>query len=50
MIAARMAGLIAGRKGIMDIALDPKGLSSDGMHDRMAIAAKLSILELEPVD
>jgi hypothetical protein len=45
-----MAGLIAGRKGVVDIALDSKGLSSDGMHDRMAIAAKLSILELESLD
>lgn len=50
MVAAGMAGLIAGRKGVVDIALDSKGLSSDSMHNRMAVAAKLSILDLEPLD
>ena len=50
MVAAGMAGLIAGRKGVVDIALDSVGLSSDGMDDRIAIAAKLRIFELEPLD
>ena len=50
MVAAGMTGLIAGRKGVVDITLDSESLAADGMDDRMAIAAQLRVLKFKPLD
>ena len=50
MVAARMTGLIARRKGLVDITLDSESFAADGMDDGMAIAAQLRVLEFKTLD
>jgi hypothetical protein len=50
MITTRVAGLVAGGEGIVNISFDAVGLTPDGVHDRMAVAAKLGIFRFVTLD
>jgi len=50
MITAGVTGLIAGRKGIVNIALDAEGFPPDRVYDRMAIAPQIGVLGLGALD
>ena len=50
MIATGMAGLVACRKRVVDIALEPKGLATDGMDNRMTITPQLRIIRLKTLN
>src|SRR6516164_138989 len=50
MVATGVAGLVAGRKRVVDIALEPKCLAADGMDNRMTIAPQLRIVRFETLD
>ena len=49
-IAARMAGLIASEKRVVDVALDPVSFPANSVDDRMAIASELRIFRLQTRD
>ena len=49
-VAARMASLVAGRKRIMNIALEPECFPADRVNDRMAVPPQLWILRFKTLD
>ena len=50
MVATRVAGLVADRKRVVDIALEPKRLAADGMDNRMTVAPQLRIIRFKALD
>jgi hypothetical protein len=42
--------LVAGRKRVVDIALEPKRLAADGMDNRMTVAPQLRIIRFKALD
>jgi hypothetical protein len=50
MVTTGVAGLVAGRKRVMNIALELKRLPTDGMNDGMTVAPQLRILRFKTLD
>jgi hypothetical protein len=50
MVATGMTGLIASRKGIVNVTLDSEGFAAHGMDNGMAVPAQLRILEFKALD
>src|SRR5215510_5290725 len=50
MVTTGMAGLVAGRKRVVDSALEPKRLPTDGMDDGMTVAPQLRIFRFKTLN
>src|SRR5262249_7556421 len=50
MVTTGMAGRVAGRKGVVDIALEPKRLPTDSMDDGMTVAPQLRVFRFKTLN
>src|SRR5215510_1099463 len=50
MVTTGMAGLVAGRKRVVDIALEPKRLPTDSMDDGMTVAPQLRVFRFKTLN
>jgi hypothetical protein len=50
MVTTGVAGLVAGRKRVVDIALEPKRLPTDSMDRGMTVAPELRVLRLKALN
>jgi hypothetical protein len=50
MVTTGVTGLVAGRKRVVNITLEPKRFTPDGMDDGMTVAPKLRVLRFKTLN